>query len=252
VAGRLQGKVGFLSGATSGIGQVTAELFAAEGARVALAGRRAEQGEAIAAAIRAGGGDAIYLRTDVTDPESVQRSIAAAVASFGRLDILFNNAGGSTARDGAVTDAPFDEFWRAIKLDLFGTWACCHFGIPELVRSGGGSVINMASMVAVDGTAARAAYTSAKGGVVALTRSMARDYASQRVRVNALAPAAVRTQRIARLIETVPGARAIVERQILGLIEPVEVAWAAVFLASDEARTMTGQTLAIHGGAFQR
>jgi NAD(P)-dependent dehydrogenase (short-subunit alcohol dehydrogenase family) len=249
--GRLAGKVAFLAGATSGIGETTARVFAAEGARVAVAGRRVAEGEAIAAAIGAAGGEAIFVQTDVTDPPSVERSIRAVSQTFGRLDILFNNAGGSTPQDGRVTETPTEEFWRAVKLDLFGTWNCCRYGIPELIRAGGGSVINMASMVAVSPTPGRDAYTSAKGGVVALTRSMAREYASNRVRVNALAPAAVRTERVAALIETVPGARAIVDRQLLGLIEPVEVAWAAVYLAADESRTLTGQVIAIHGGAFE-
>jgi NAD(P)-dependent dehydrogenase (short-subunit alcohol dehydrogenase family) len=248
---RLAGKVAYVAGATSGIGKATAEVFATEGARVVVTGRRAAEGEAVAAAIRADGGEAIYLPVDVTDPDSVQRSIGAAVGSFGRLDILFNNAGGSTPQDGRVTEAPLEELWRAVKLDLFGTWNCCRYGIPELIRTGGGSVINMASMVAVSATPGRDAYTSSKGGVVALTRSMAREYARDRIRVNALAPAAVRTERVAALIETVPGARAIVDRQLLGLIEPIEVAWAAVYLAADESRTLTGQVIAIHGGAFE-
>jgi NAD(P)-dependent dehydrogenase (short-subunit alcohol dehydrogenase family) len=248
---RLQGKSAFLAGATVGIGQVTAEHFAMEGARVAIAGRRPAEGEAVAAGIRARGGEAIFVQTDVTEPESVGRAIAATVKAFGSLNILFNNAGGSTARDGIVTKAPADEFWRAIKLDLFGTWNCCHYGIPELIKAGGGSVINMASMVAVHPTVGRDAYTSAKGGVVAVTRSMAREYAGQSIRVNALAPAAVGTDRIRNLLETVPNAKSIVSKQQLGLIEPAECAWAAVFLASDESRTMTGQILAINGGAFE-
>ncbi len=248
--GRLTGKVAFLAGATVGIGQVTAEVFAAEGAKVAVAGRRAELGEAVAAGIRARGGQAIFVQTDVTEADSVERAIAATVAAFGRLDILFNNAGGSTSRDGRVTEAPADEFWRAIKLDVFGTWNCCRYGIPELIRAGGGSVINMASMVAVSPSPGRDAYTSAKGAVVALTRSMAREYVGDKIRVNALAPAAVGTERIMGLLESVPNAKSIVAKQVLGLIDPKECAWAAVFLASDESRTLTGQTIAIHGGAF--
>jgi NAD(P)-dependent dehydrogenase (short-subunit alcohol dehydrogenase family) len=248
---RLQGKIAFLAGATSGIGQSTAEHFAAEGARVAVAGRRAAEGETIAAGIRARGGEAIFVQTDVTEPESVEQAIRATVSAFGRLDILFNNAGGSTSRDGIVTQAPAEEFWRAIKLDLFGTWNCCHYGIPELIKAGGGSVINMASMVAVHPTVGRDAYTSSKGGIVAVTRSMAREYAGQKIRVNALAPAAVATDRILKLLDTVPNAKSIVSKQALGLIEVAECAWAAVFLASDESRTMTGQILAINGGAFE-
>lgn len=247
---RLKGKVAFLAGATTGIGQRTAELFAGEGARVAVAGRRQAEGEAVAAGIRAAGGEAIFVQTDVSDAANVQRSIDAAAAHFGRLDILFNNAGGSTSRDGRVTEAPDDEFWRAIKLDLYGTWNCCRYGIPHLIKAGGGSVINMASMVAVSPTIGRDAYTSAKGGVVAVTTSMAREYAANKIRVNALAPGAVGTERILKLLETVPNAKGIVARQSLGLIGVDEVAWTAVFLASDESRTMTGQTLAIHGGSF--
>jgi NAD(P)-dependent dehydrogenase (short-subunit alcohol dehydrogenase family) len=247
---RLKGKTAFLAGATSGIGQSTAEHFAAEGARVAIAGRRAAEGEAIAAGIRARGGDAVFVQTDVTDSASVEQAIQTTVKAFGRLDILFNNAGGSTARDGIVTEAPFDEFWRAIKLDLFGTWNCCHYGIPELIKAGGGSVINMASMVAVHPTHGRDAYTSAKGGIVAVTRSMAREYAGHKIRVNALAPGAVGTDRILKLLETVPNAKSIVAKQALGLIDIAECAWAAVFLASDESRTLTGQIIAINGGAF--
>ena len=248
--GRLEGKVAFLAGATTGIGQRTAELFAAEGARVAIAGRRSAAGEAVAQGIRAQGGQALFVQVDVTDPANTAQAIDAAAAHFGHLDILFNNAGGSTPRDGRVTEAPDDEFWRAIKLDLFGTWNCCRYGIPHLLRAGGGSVINMASMVAVSPTIGRDAYTSAKGAVVALTSSMAREYAANKIRVNALAPGAVGTERILKMIETVPGAKGIVARQTLGLITPEEVAWAAVFLASDESRTLTGQTLAIHGGSF--
>jgi NAD(P)-dependent dehydrogenase (short-subunit alcohol dehydrogenase family) len=147
--GRLNGKIAFLAGATTGIGQATAEAFAAEGASVAVAGRTVAAGEAVVAAIRAAGGRAIFVATDVTDPDNVRRSIEATVREYGRLDVLFNNAGGSTPQDGKVTDAPDEEFWRALRLDLHGTWSCCKYGIPALIRSGGGSVINMASLAAI-------------------------------------------------------------------------------------------------------
>ena len=174
---RLAGKAAFLAGATSGIGAATARIFASEGASVAVAGRRIAEGEAVAAAIVDAGGEAIFVKTDVTDPASVEQAIKAATDKFRRLDVLFNNAGGSTPQDGRVTEAPIEEFWRAIRLDLFGTWNCCRFGIPELVRAGGGSVINMASNVALMGVAGRDCYTAAKGGVAAITRSMAVEFA---------------------------------------------------------------------------
>jgi NAD(P)-dependent dehydrogenase (short-subunit alcohol dehydrogenase family) len=247
---RLKGKVAFLAGATSGIGETTAEVFAREGARVAIAGRRVAEGEAIAARIRSAGGDAIFLATDVTIPDSVASSIRAAVTAFGALHVLFNNAGGSTPRDGTVIASPDEEYWRANRLDSYGTWNCCKYGIPEIVKSGGGSVINMASMAGVSGSGGRNAYSAAKGSVLGLSKAMARDFVGQKIRVNVLAPAAVATARIRMLLDTVPGARETVSRQVLGLIDPMELAWAAVYLASDESRTLTGQTLAIHAGAF--
>lgn len=251
MTGRLQGKVAFIAGATSGIGERTAEIFAREGARVALAGRRAELGEAIAAGIRASGGEAMAIALDVRDAAAVRAALDSVVDRYGKLDVVFNNAGGSSARDGRVTEAPEDELRRVLELDLLGTWNCARFGIPHMVAAGGGSLINMTSMVAVSPVTGRDAYTAAKGAVAALTRSMAREYVGERIRVNALAPAAVATDRIKGLLESVPGARQIVARQQLGLISTDEVAYAAVFLAADESRTMTGQILAIHGGTFE-
>jgi NAD(P)-dependent dehydrogenase (short-subunit alcohol dehydrogenase family) len=245
---RLVGKVAFVAGATSGIGQAAAEMFASEGARVVVAGRRIPEGQAVVDGIRQRAGEAIFVQTDVTEAESVESAIRTTIEAYDRLDVLFNNAGGSTSRDGPVTSAPLDEFWRAVKLDLFGTWVCCRYGIPELIKGGGGSVINMASMAGISGSPGRDAYTSAKGGVVALTRSMAREFSSRRIRVNAIAPAAVRTERILKLLETVPAAGSLIAGQVLGLIDPQEIAYAAVYLAADESRTLTGQIIAIHGG----
>ena len=145
---RLAGKTAFITGAGSGIGRATAILFAREGARVAIADIDARAGEETA---HLAGSEAIAIGTDVTDPESLQRAIRATLDKFGRLDVLHNNAGGSTARDATAVDAPLDEFWRAIKLDLYGTFLGCRFGIPELIKAGGGSVINMSSNVALMG-----------------------------------------------------------------------------------------------------
>jgi NAD(P)-dependent dehydrogenase (short-subunit alcohol dehydrogenase family) len=246
--GRLAGKVIFVAGATSGIGAVAAALFAREGAKVALAGRRTAEGEKVADGIARAGGTALFLRTDITEQDQVESSIRATVREFGRLDVLFNNAGGSSNADGPVTEASLDEFWRVIKLDLYGTFLCCRFAIPEIVKAGGGSVINNASMVAVRGELKRAAYTAAKGGVVALTRSMAAEFVRDKVRVNAIAPGAVSTERILAMVQASPAARKAVEVQPLGLIDPEEVAQAAVFLASDESRSITGEVLPISGG----
>jgi NAD(P)-dependent dehydrogenase (short-subunit alcohol dehydrogenase family) len=246
--GRLDGKVIFVAGATGGIGAVAAALFAREGARVAVAGRRAAEGQAVVDGIARTGGEAIFLRTDVTEQESVEAAIHATVRTFGRLNVLFNNAGGSSNADGPVTEASLDEFWRVIKLDLYGTFLCCRFAIPEIIKAGGGSVINNASMVGIKGELRRAAYTAAKGGVIALTRSMAAEFVRDKVRVNALAPGAVSTERILAMIAANPAARKAVEVQPLGLIDPLEIGYAAVFLASDESRSITGEVLPISAG----
>jgi NAD(P)-dependent dehydrogenase (short-subunit alcohol dehydrogenase family) len=248
---RLDGKVALLAGATSGIGRAMAEIFAAEGARVVVGGRRQHEGEAVAHAISAHGGQAVYRQLDVSDEASVEGAVRFAVSAFGRLDVLVSNAGGSSASDGPVTTAPIEEFWNKARVDYFGTFLCSRFAIPEIARSGGGSVINVASLAGFGTAPGRDAYTGAKGAVLALTRSTAREYAGDRVRVNAIAPATVRTERIERLIEASPEVRQVLERQVLGLIEPGEIARTAVFLASDDARSVTGQVLAINGGLFE-
>lgn len=248
--GRLTGKVAFLAGATSGIGRTTAEVFAREGARVAIGGRREPEGQEIAAGIVAAGGEALYVPLDVTNESSVQEAIRTTVETFGRLDTLVSLAGGSSAGDGPVTEASLEIFWDQLKTDLFGTFLCSRFAIPEIIRSGGGSVVNLGSMLGFGATPNRDAYSSAKGAVHTLTRSTARRYAQDRVRVNAIAPAGVRTERMVNILAQSPAAQAMADAHILGLVEPEEIAQAIVFLASDESKKLTGQVIAIHGGMF--
>ena len=162
---RLAGKVALITGAGTGIGRATATLFAREGAKVVVAELNAEAGEQTAQLIVQAGGDVIAIRTDVTDPDSIQATIDKAVSHYGALHVLHNNAGGSTLQDSDVTNAPLEEFWRVIKLDLFGTFLGCRFGIPAIIRSGGGSVINMSSNVALMGVPGRDCYTAAKDPV---------------------------------------------------------------------------------------
>lgn len=245
---RLKGKVAFITGGTGGIGEVACRAFAAEGARVAVAGRRKTEGERIAADICASGGEARFIQTDVTKEDSVSRAIEDTVAAFGRLDILYNNAGGSSALDGPVTKTPAHVFWKTIELDLFGTWLCCHYGIPHLIRSGGGSVINTASIMGAMGVPNRDAYSASKGGVIALTRSMAVEYAADKVRVNVLVPGAVATERVLGFFASEPHLEAQRKAYLLGLSEPIDVANAAIFLASDESRRTTGQMLGVDSG----
>ena len=242
---RLDGKVAFITGAGTGIGRATAILFAREGARVVIADIDAAAGEESA---HLAGHDAIAIRTDVTDEASFAATISATVAKFGRLDVLHNNAGGSTAADNTAVEAPLDEFWRAIKLDLYGTFLGCRLGIPELIKAGGGSVINMSSNVALMGVPGRDCYTAAKGGIAAITRSLAVAYAPQKVRVNAIAPSATMTARVRRLVAGNPALTKLADSHLLGLIEPEDIAQMALYLASDESRMVTGQVLPVDSG----
>lgn len=245
---RLRNKVAFITGATSGIGAAAAALFAAEGARVIVAGRNAERGEAVAEKIARAGGEARFISTDVTEPEDIESALRKTVEIFGGLDILYNNAGGSTSADGPVTTAPLEEFWRCIKLDLFGTYLSCRFAIPLMQQRGGGSIINSASIVGAMGIVNRDAYTAAKGGVIALTRSMAVEFAKDKIRVNTVIPGAVATDRVKDFYDNEPHLKAQWDAYLLGVAEPIDVAYAALFLASDESRRTTGQILPIDSG----
>ena len=250
MSNRLEGKVAFISGAGTGIGRCASELFASEGARVVVAEIDAGSGPETAERIRAAGGEALWVETDVTDAGSVRSAIDRAVDQFGRLDVLYCNAGGSTHVDGPVTEAPEEEFWRVIRLDLFGTFLVCKYGIPRLIESGGGSVITTASNVALMAVRGRDCYTAAKGGVASMTRSMAAEYAKHGIRVNAIAPGATRTARVAALAEANEHVdRLVREGQLFGWCKPEDIAYMALYLASDESRVTTGQILSVDSGA---
>ena len=246
--GRLEGKRVFLTGGAKGIGRAAAVLFAAEGARVAIADIDEEGGAETAALANAEAGEAVFLEADVTQGKAVAAAVGDAAERFGGLDVLYNNAGGATPADGPVTEASEEEFRRAISLDLFGTFLVCKHGLPRLIAAGGGAVVNTASSVALNGLPGRDCYTAAKGGVAALTRSMAVEYGPQGIRVNALAPGTVRTARVIAMLERDAAVRGMAARHLVGLIEPEDVARLALYLASDESARTTGQVIAVDSG----
>ncbi len=242
---RLAGKVVLITGGGTGIGRATALHCAREGARVVIAEIDRTSGEE--AAHLAGDG-AIHVHTDVTEEASMQAAVQTAVRQFGGLHVLHNNAGGSTPHDNTVVEAPIEEFWRVMRLDLFGTFLGCRFGIPAIIAAGGGSVINMSSNVALMGIAGRDCYTAAKGAVASMTRSMAVEFAPKNVRVNAIAPSATMTERVRKLVAGNPALDKLANSHLLGLIEPEDIANMAVFLASDELRMVTGQIYPVDSG----
>jgi NAD(P)-dependent dehydrogenase (short-subunit alcohol dehydrogenase family) len=244
--GRLTNKRVLITGSASGIGRATARLFAAEGAQLTLCDRDHLQNENLAHEIDEAGGQVQAIQTDVGEPDDMQNAVNAAVATYGGLDVLYNNAGGATAKDGAVTEIELDEFWRTIRVDLFGTVLGCRFAIPHLVQAGGGSIINTTSIRAMIGTEGADAYTSAKGGVVTLTRALALQWAQAGIRVNAIAPGVILTDRVRAMLRDDDPVRV---KTPLGPSEPEDVAPLALYLASNESRQMTGMILPLDGGA---
>ena len=247
---RLAGKVVIITGAATGIGRAAAELFADEGARLVVADYAEEAGRATVAAIEAAGGEAAFVAVDVADEAQVAAMIEFAVSTYGSLDVLYNNAGIFPADDGGATETPVSTWDRVMDVNLKGVWLGCKHGIPAMIATGGGSIVNVASFVAHMGAATpQIAYTASKGGVLSLTREVAVEHARNGIRANALCPGPVETPLLAELMsDPARRARRLVHIPMGRLGRAEELARAALFLASDDSSFMTGASLLVDGG----
>jgi NAD(P)-dependent dehydrogenase (short-subunit alcohol dehydrogenase family) len=248
MAGRLEGKVALITGAAAGLGRVAAERFAAEGAMLVIAD--VVDGAEAVAAVEAAGGKAIAVACDVTDEAQVHDAVAAGVEAFGGLHVLYNNAGVMLSDDDDPVTTPLDVYERTMDINVKGVLLGCRHGIPAILASGGGSIINVASFVAHMGAATpQIAYTTSKGAVLAMTREIAVIYARQGLRANALCPGPIMTPLLAKFLsDDARRQRRLVHIPMGRFGEPEEIANGALFLASDESGWMTGQSLIIDGG----
>jgi NAD(P)-dependent dehydrogenase (short-subunit alcohol dehydrogenase family) len=248
--GRLDGKVAVITGAAAGLGAEAARLFAREGAAVVVNDVNAAAGEQVAAEIRAAGGMAQFISGDVRSTPEVERLYAEAKRAFGKVNVLYNNAGVSPGDDDGVVNTS-DEIWDLVlDINVKGVARCCRAGIPHLRDAGGGSIINVASFVATLGAATpQIAYTASKGAVLAMTREIAIIHARENIRANALSPGPVRTALLEKFLSTEEKRqRRLVHIPMGRFGEAREIAQAALFLASDESSYITGADFRVDGG----
>ena len=256
---RLKDKVAFLTGAGAGIAKATAKAYAAEGARVAIIELNREAGAAAERDIRAAGGEAIFIETDVINDDSMKHAMQATIAHFGRLDVIFNCAGGSLQEDVPVHEMDLAVWHHTVNLNLLHPFLSCRHGIPHMITAGGGAIINVTSHLGLMGSM-KPAYAATKGGIISFTKTLAAQYVQYGIRANAIAPGSIRTERQIRryenkdwLLAEKPSAAARARMAMQKLYpfshgNPEDIAAIAVFLASNESRMLTGTTLAADGG----
>jgi NAD(P)-dependent dehydrogenase (short-subunit alcohol dehydrogenase family) len=247
LTGLLDGKVAIVTGASRGIGAAAAIAFAEAGASVVLAARTADRLAALAGEIKAHGGNALAVPTDVTSPASMELLVEKAVATFGRLDAAFNNAGANQLPM-PLAEVPIEDFEAGLRVNLYGVFLAMHFEIPAMLAGGGGAIVNMSSTAGLQGAPGMAPYAAAKHGVVGLTKTAALDYGRRNIRVNALAPGPIENEQMAATLTDE-------RRQLISARIPMgrlgrtdEVARAAVWLCSDQASFISGAVLSVDGG----
>ncbi len=246
----LKGRVAIVTGGASGIGRATALLFAREGAKVVIADYNPKGGQETLAMINGEGGEATFIETNVSKPEDVERMVEETIKVYGRLDILFNNAGvGETAK---VTETSLDHWDKVLAINLRGVFLGCKYAIPKMIESGGGSIINNASILAEVGFSQAAAYGASKHGVVGLTKTIALDYAAEGIRANIVCPGFIRTPMVMDGLDEAAREYVVSLHPLGRMGEPEEVAEAVLFLASERSSFITGTCLFVDGGYTAR
>jgi len=250
MANLVNGKVALVTGGSSGIGRATALTFAREGAKVVVVDVVEEGGEETVRLIKAAGGEALFVKTDVSKATEVAAMVNKAVQTYGRLDCAHNNAG---IEGGLATTADCnEENWdRVIRINLTGVWLCMHYEIPQMLKQGGGAIVNTASGAGLVGVPRMPAYVASKHGVVGLTRTAALEYAKSGIRVNAVCPGVIDTPMVARATQQRPGMmeRMAAAEPVGRMGKPEEIAEAVVWLCSDAASFVTGHAMSVDGGA---
>ncbi len=247
----MAGKVALITGGGTGIGQACARLFAREGAKVAICGRRRDLLEATAKEIRAAAGEALAIACDVTKAGDVERAVQETVARNGWLNVLVNNAGTmSVTTAEQITEEEWD---RLMEVNLKGPWLVSRTVLPEFRKAGGGAIVNIGSVLGLVAMKSRTAYCASKGGVTMLTKAMALDHAHEKIRVNCICPSVVETEMVSSIFERAPDPEALRQTRIgqipMGRLgKPEDVAQMAVFLASEESAWVTGAAIALDGG----
>ena len=249
MARRLNGKVTLVTGGSSGIGRATALTFAREGAKVVIADVGTAGGEETVQLIKAAGGEAIFVKTDVTQASQVQAMVQATIDTYGRLECAFNNAGVTTGTD-PTAECTESEWDRVLSINLKGVWLCMKAEIPHMLKQGRGAIVNTASVLGLVGIMGQAAYVASKHGVNGLTKTAALEYAKAGIRVNSVCPGVIQTPMVENVIKAVPAlAEPMQALQPVGRFgNPEEVAEAVVWLCSDAASFVTGHPMAVDGG----
>jgi NAD(P)-dependent dehydrogenase (short-subunit alcohol dehydrogenase family) len=249
---RLKNKIAIITGAGSGQGRAAAMIFAREGAKIVVSDWKPELGDETVTVVKQSGGEAILVRTDVSESKDVQNLIRTTVDHFGRIDILYNNAGVGFSSPLSMSDVihtPEADWDRVIAINLRSMYLTAKYGIPEMIKTGGGSIINTASIAALIGSEAAHAYTAAKGGMVALSRALAVEFGPKNIRVNCICPGAIDTPMIAPVVDPLKkSGQPFMRSPIQRLGTPEDIANCALYLASDESSFVTGATIVVDGG----